>query len=179
MSRRYPQPVFLDATVLSNFASSDAVGFLETILDSPVVVPAVRDEIERGQNLGHEYLTPAVDAFDDELPVGDRPAEDAAIRKRLDAGEAAALRGALERDGTLATDDLAARGSTARFSEASLTLGLAARRLADDLSVPVTGSIGLLVPRHRTGPNRPRNGGRMARRLAHRARVFRADRERQ
>lgn len=127
MPRRYPQPVFLDATVLSNFASSDAVGFLETILDSPVVVPAVRDEIERGQNLGHEYLTPAVDAFDDELPVGDRPAEDAAIRKRLDAGEAAALRGALEREGTLATDDLAAR------------------RLADELSVPVTGSIGLLV----------------------------------
>lgn len=51
MSRRYPQPVFLDATVLSNFASSDAVGFLETVLDSPVVVPAVRDEIERGRNL--------------------------------------------------------------------------------------------------------------------------------
>lgn len=127
MSRRYPQPVFLDATVLSNFASSHAVGFLETVLDSPVVVPAVRDEIERGQNLGHEYLTTAVDAFDEGLPVDDRPAEDVAIRERLDAGEAEALRGAVERDGTLATDDLAAR------------------RLADELSVPVTGSIGLLI----------------------------------
>lgn len=127
MSRRYLQPVFLDATVLSNFASSGAVGFLETVLDSPVVVPAVRDEIERGRNLGHEYLATAVDAFDDGLPVGDRPAEDGGVRERLDAGEAAALRGALEHDGTLASDDLAAR------------------RLADDLSVPVTGSIGLLV----------------------------------
>jgi predicted nucleic acid-binding protein len=38
-----------------------------------------------------------------------------------------ALRGAVERDGTIATDDLAAR------------------RLATELDVPVTGSIGLLV----------------------------------
>jgi predicted nucleic acid-binding protein len=37
------------------------------------------------------------------------------------------LRGAIERDGTLATDDLAAR------------------YLADELGTPVTGSIGLLV----------------------------------
>jgi len=41
--------MFLDATVVSNFASTDGIGFLTTLLESPVVVPAVRDEIERGE----------------------------------------------------------------------------------------------------------------------------------
>ena len=101
MSRRYPQPVFLDATVLSNFASSDSVRFLEMALDAPVVVPAVRDEIVRGQTLGHDYLAAALDAFDDGLPVGDRPVENDTrrIKERIDAGEAQALRCALEHGG--------------------------------------------------------------------------------
>ena len=55
------------------------------------------------------------------------PPEDRELRHRLDAGEADSLRGALECGGTLATDDLAAR------------------RLASEYDVPVTGSIGLLV----------------------------------
>lgn len=129
MPSEYSHPIFLDATVLSNFASTDAVEFLVAVLESPVVVPAVRDEIERGRTLGHEYLASAVAAFDEGLPVGDVPAETTAVQihDRLDTGEAEALRGALEHDGTLATDDLAAR------------------RLANELSVPVTGSIGILV----------------------------------
>ncbi|WP_435094959.1 hypothetical protein [Halorubrum sp. N11] len=125
----YPQPVFLDATVISNFASTSAVEFLVHLLEAPVVVPAVRDEIEQGVKHGREYLTTAVEAFDNGLPVSDVPPEIGRVklRERLDPGETEALRGAVERDGTLATDDLAAR------------------RLASELDVPVTGSIGLLV----------------------------------
>ena len=125
----YPQPVFLDATVISNFASTNSIEFLVNILEAPVVAPAVRDEIEQGTDFGHEYLTSAVEAFDKGLAVSDVPPETgrASLGKRLDPGETEALRGAFERDGTLATDDLAAR------------------RLATELDVPVTGSVGLLV----------------------------------
>ena len=69
MAKRYPQPVFLDATVVSNFDSTDGITFLTTLLDSPVVSPAVRDEIERGAHAGYEYLGAAVDAFGESLPV--------------------------------------------------------------------------------------------------------------
>ena len=125
----YPQPVFLDATVISNFASTNSIEFLVSILEAPVVAPAVRDEIEQGTDFGHEYLTSAVEAFDEGLEVSGVPAEigKVSLHERLDPGETEALRGAVERDGTIATDDLAAR------------------RLATELDVPVTGSIGLLV----------------------------------
>lgn len=129
MADGYPQPVFLDATVISNYASTSSIGFLGDLLETPVVVPAVRDEIEQGAELGHEYLIRAVEAFDEELAVSDVPPEIAEenLRKRLDHGEVEALRGAIDHDGTIATDDLAAR------------------RLATELDIPVTGSIGLLV----------------------------------
>jgi len=129
MPDKYPDPLFLDATVISNFASTDSIEFLVSVLESPVVVPAVRDEIEQGRQFGHDYLDSAVEAFGDELRVSDvsPETEGEQFRERLDAGEADALRGALEHHGTLATDDLAAR------------------RLADDRDVPVTGSIGILV----------------------------------
>jgi len=93
------------------------------------VAPPVRDEIGQGVDFGYEYLTSAVKAFDEGLPVSDAPPETSGVklRERLDPGETKALRGAAERDGTIATDDLAAR------------------RLAAELDVPVTGSIGLLV----------------------------------
>ena len=129
MPAGYPQPVFLDATVVSNFASTSSVEFLVHLLEAPTVVPAVRDEIERGVEHGHEYLISAVEAFDNGLAVSNVPPETGrvSLRKRLDPGETEALRGAFERDGTLATDDLAARC------------------LATELDVPVTGSVGLLV----------------------------------
>lgn len=125
----YPQPIFLDATVISNFASTNSVEFLVRLLEAPIVVPAVRDEIEQGLKHGHEYLANAVEAFDSGLSVSDVPPEieRASLHERLDPGETEALREAVERDGTMATDDLAAR------------------RLATELDVPVTGSIGLLV----------------------------------
>lgn len=129
MADDYPQPVFLDATVISNFASTNSVEFLVDVLEDPVVVPAVRDEIEQGVNLGHKYLAGAVEAFDEGLPVIDVPPEigGVTLRDRLDPGETEALRGAAAHDGTIATDDLAAR------------------RLATELDIPVTGSVGLLV----------------------------------
>ena len=125
----YPQPVFLDATVISNFASTSSVEFLVHLLEAPIVVPAVRDEIERGVKHGHEYLTSAVEAFDNGLAVSDVPPEigRVTLHERLDPGETEALRGAVERNGTIATDDLVAR------------------RLATELDVSVTGSVGLLV----------------------------------
>jgi len=125
----YPQPVFFDATVISNFASTSSVEFLVHLLEAPIVVPAVRDEIERGVKHGHEYLTSAVEAFDNGLAVSDVPPEigRVTLHERLDPGETEALRGAVERNGTIATDDLVAR------------------RLATELDVSVTGSVGLLV----------------------------------
>lgn len=129
MTDRYPQPIFLDATVLSNFASTDSISFLVDLLDSPAVVPAVRDEIEHGQTVGHDYLDTAVEAFDETVSVVDAvPSSDlTAIGERLDVGEAESMLSAIEYGGTLATDDLAAR------------------RIATDRNLPVTGSIGLLV----------------------------------
>jgi predicted nucleic acid-binding protein len=129
MSDGYPKPVFLDATVISNYASTNSIEFLVEILEAPVVAPAVRDEIEQGVGFGHEYLTSAVEAFDEGLVVSDVPPEIGGVdlRDRLDPGETEALQGAVEHGGTLATDDLAAR------------------RLATELDVPVTGSVGLLV----------------------------------
>lgn len=125
----YSEPVFLDATVISNFASTDSIDFLVSVLESAVVVPAVRDEIEQGRQFGHEYLDSAAEAFGKGLRVSEisPETEDEQFRERLDAGEAEALASALEQGGTLATDDLAAR------------------RLADERDVPVTGSIGILV----------------------------------
>ena len=131
MGGGYPQPVVLDTTVVSNFASTDSISLLVAILESPVVVPAVRDELERGLETGHEYLDTAVAALDDQLPVRALSSQNEAdlqnIHDRLDRGEAESLLEAIEHRGTLATDDLAAR------------------KVADQRDVPVTGSIGLLV----------------------------------
>lgn len=129
MSGGYPQPVVLDTTVVSNFASTDSISFLAAVLKSPVVVPAVRDELERGLDAGHEYLDAVVDALGEELPIQSVSADDGVqeIRNRLDRGEAESLLSAIEHRGTLATDDLAAR------------------KVANQRDVPVTGSIGLLV----------------------------------
>lgn len=128
MADEYSQPVFLDATVCSNFASSDGIDLLADLVDSPAVTPAVRIEIETGLDEGHDYLRDAVAAFDDSLPIRGAPIDAAhAIRSRLDAGEAATLLAAAENNGSIATDDLAAR------------------QAAKERDVQVTGSIGLLV----------------------------------
>lgn len=48
MTESVAQPVVLDATVLSNFASSGATGELVAVLEQPVSVPAVQQELQRG-----------------------------------------------------------------------------------------------------------------------------------
>lgn len=63
MPEEYPPPVILDATVLSNFASTDAIEVLVEMLESPAVVPTVIDEINEGRGFGYEYLTVAVETF--------------------------------------------------------------------------------------------------------------------
>lgn len=73
---------FSTATVFSNYASTDWIGLLVSILESPVVVPAVRDEIEREHRFGHGYLATAVEAFDDGLRISDVPTETVAVQLR-------------------------------------------------------------------------------------------------
>lgn len=128
----HARPLFLDTTVLSNFASSESIDWLTTVLDGAVAVPAVRDELDRGREYGHRFLDPAVTELGEEIPLvtvddGVPAPERAEIRDRLDSGEAQSLLGAIEREGGLATDDLAAR------------------RLAAQHDVPVTGSVGILA----------------------------------
>ena len=48
-----PQPGFLDATVISNYASMNSIRTLVYSPESPVVVPPVCDEIEQGADFGH------------------------------------------------------------------------------------------------------------------------------
>lgn len=69
MTGGYPEPVVLDTTVISNFASTDSVSVLTSVLESPIAVPAVRDELERGLDAGHEYLDTAIEMLNDELPA--------------------------------------------------------------------------------------------------------------
>ena len=54
------RPIVLDATVLSNFASSSTAEELVRILDHPATVPAVRDELERGRDLHYRFLDEAL-----------------------------------------------------------------------------------------------------------------------
>ncbi len=124
--------VVLDATVLSNFASSDAVDWLVDECETLYTVPAVRNELIDGTEAGHEFLKPARRALDSgaiETMEFDSDLESpfSAETDRLDAGEFEALMLAVEKEWTLATDDGAAR------------------RAANSAGINVTGSVGLLV----------------------------------
>lgn len=97
----YPPPVFLDATVLSNFASTDSIPELVEAVNSPCVTEAVREEIKQGVAFGHEYLENAVSAFEHDVPVKSlqTDVESHQFRNRLDVGETASLIGALKNEG--------------------------------------------------------------------------------
>jgi predicted nucleic acid-binding protein len=123
-------PVFLDTTVLSNYASSDSIDHLVAVLDRPATVPSVRAELEAGRDGNHTFLHRALDELGTGVRVVEERAADgprARLRERLDRGEADALAAAIRCGGSVATDDMAARN------------------LAHDHDIPVTGSLGLLV----------------------------------
>jgi predicted nucleic acid-binding protein len=60
-------PSVLNTTVLSNFASIDQVDVVAA-LSGICMVPVVREELEAGV-ADHPYLSPAVDAVDECIPV--------------------------------------------------------------------------------------------------------------
>lgn len=87
------RPVFLDTTVLSNFASSNAIETLDDTLDSIAIVPAVREELEQGAAHGHEYLERALESIEadwTEVDVSREATKHQEIYERLDRGEAQA-----------------------------------------------------------------------------------------
>lgn len=95
--------------------------------------PAVRAELERGREVGYDYLQNALDALADGTIglIETAPAlledDTSDIRERLDRGEAEAFVAARATGGPLVTDDGAARA------------------LAAGSDIPLTGSIGLLI----------------------------------
>ncbi|WP_255150103.1 hypothetical protein [Halorarius halobius] len=133
MSESFSRPVVLDATVLSNYASTDSVSWLTTTLDALQTVPAVRTELEQGREVGYAYLEHALDGIESgrieiiETAPEQLQQDYPTVQTRLDPGEAEALVAAHTADGTLVTDDGPARA------------------LAAEYDIALTGSIGLLV----------------------------------
>jgi predicted nucleic acid-binding protein len=133
MSEPFSRPVILDATVLSNYASTDSVTWLATILDDLQTVPAVRTELKQGREVGYAYLEHALDVLESgRIGIAETAPEQLQqdypeIQTRLGPGEAEALVAAHTAGGTLVTDDGPAR------------------TLAADYDIALTGSIGLLV----------------------------------
>ena len=133
MSEPFSRPVVLDATVLSNYASTDSVTWLTTTLDDLQTVPAVRTELEQGREVGYAHLEHVLDVLESgRIGVAETAPEQLQqeypeIQDRLDSGEAEALVAAHTAGGTLVTDDGPARS------------------FAADYDVALTGSIGLLV----------------------------------
>lgn len=133
MSEQVSEPVVLDATALSNYASTDSVAWLTTTLDTLQTVPAVRNELEEGREVGYTYLEHAIDVLESgRIGVAETAPEQLqqdypTVQTRLDPGEAESLVAAHTAGGTLVTDDGPARS------------------LAADYDIPLTGSIGLLV----------------------------------
>ena len=133
MSEPLSRPVILDATVLSNYASTDSVTWLTTTLDGLQTVPAVRTELEQGSEVGYAYLEHALDVLESgRIEIAETAPEQLQqdypeVHGRLDPGEAEALVAARTAGGMLVTDDGPARA------------------LAADYDIALTGSIGLLI----------------------------------
>jgi predicted nucleic acid-binding protein len=148
--------VYLDTTVLSNFATSDGIATLVAFDAELCVTSAVIDELKSGVTSGHDELERALRYVDDGVAIPDedgptRLAEQMPWKRgaylydagnayrpkahderheffdRLDPGEAHSLYAANLYDATLATDDQDAR------------------QLAQEYGVDLTGSLGLLA----------------------------------
>jgi len=130
MTPRVPaEPSVLDTTVLSNFASVDAVEIVAA-LRGICTVPVVEEELVRGVET-HPYLQSALDTVGDDIPVAPISEtvanRDDVVRGHLDPGEAQAFALADVHDGRLLTDD----GD--------------ARTFAKEQGISVVGSVGVLL----------------------------------
>lgn len=118
--------VVLDTTVLSNFLQAGCVELLQRLPTTGYVCPAVLAEIEQGIRLGKVpsadlgWLPKATLSADENAHAANLPA-------RLGAGEAESIAVAHSRNWWLATDDRDAR------------------RIAAQLRVVTTGTVGILV----------------------------------
>lgn len=103
MTDELGEPVVLDTTVLSNFASSSSISDLLAVLATPATVPAVRKELQEGTNHGHEFIAVALEHVGEDMHVIQINSESkgrySKFRTSLDLGETEALIGAIERRG--------------------------------------------------------------------------------
>lgn len=128
--------VVLDATVLSNYAATDSVGFLASTFSYPMATRAVREELEQGVDEGRLFLKRALQYL--YLPFQPESNRWIAVYRvnttgtvdeirKLDYGERHTLAYARYHGYALATDDMEAR------------------KVADQFEIPYTGSLGILV----------------------------------
>ena len=136
-----PEYIF-DTTVLSNFA--ERFELLEArYRGAAFTTVEVSDELRRGVNAGYAYLEPVLRQIESVNPDGWlrvlalKSATEHRLRSEfdqiLDSGEASCLALAVSRGLIFVTDDLAAR------------------RLAQERDVPLTGTLGILVALVRDG----------------------------
>jgi hypothetical protein len=119
-------PVVADTTVWSNFAHARQPRLVERAFPAVASPLAVVEEIAVGVRLG--YLPDLDWSFVRRIELSDREVERAReLETRLGVGEAASIAAASFRDGLVLTDDRAAR------------------RVARELGVPVSGTLGVLV----------------------------------
>jgi len=116
----------IDTTVLSNFLQAGCVELLQRLPAVVYACPAVLAEIEQGIRLGKVPST-ALEWLSLATPTADEESEAARLRARLGAGEAESIAVAHGRGWQLATDDRDAR------------------RVAAQLQVTLTGTVGILV----------------------------------
>ena len=137
MMRRMPEYIF-DTTVLSNFAAVKRLDLLATrYRHIAFTTIEVVGELHKGVKAGYNYLDPILQALKNIEPgnwisvLGAQSATEQRLRvefdDRLDAGEASCLALAISKELILVTDDLAAR------------------RLAQERQVSLTGTLGILV----------------------------------
>jgi predicted nucleic acid-binding protein len=138
-----PDAIF-DTTALSNFAAAGRIDLLESRFRGRAFVTAeVADELRSGVNAGYTYLNALLDGIDVVNPAGwlcvlsaSSPEEHrlrAEFDLLLDPGEASCLALAISKRLTLVTDDLAAR------------------RLASEHHVALSGTVGILIALTRSG----------------------------
>lgn len=138
-----PEYIF-DTTVLSNLAAAGCFELLETrYRDKAFTTVEVSDELRKGLQAGYSYLGDVLQQIVDLGSGGwlcilaPESADEHQLRAEfdllLDPGEASCLALAISRRMILVTDDLAAR------------------RLAQERNVPLTGTLGILVALVRDG----------------------------